>query len=66
MRAVQERGDGDFVGGVERGRRALPFRQGLHREPQRGEALEIGRLRTSSRPSAARSGAATPEAIRSG
>ena len=37
-RAVEEPGDGDLVGGDQRGRRARPVRPGLAGDPERREA----------------------------
>ena len=41
-RAVEEPGDGDLIGGDERGRRALPDATRLAGDPQRGEARLVG------------------------
>ena len=42
--SVEERRNRDFVGGVERGRRAAAGAQRLDREAKRGKTLEIGAL----------------------
>ena len=41
-RAVEEPGDGDLIGGDERGRRALPGQACLAGDPERGEARLVG------------------------
>ena len=54
--AVEKRGDGDLVGGVERGRRPCPSRQRLARNAQAPESARGRRLRRSAATSAMRSG----------
>ena len=62
---AEKRLDGDFIGGVERGRRAAAGAQRGDRQSERRKPGEIGGS-NESWPTVARSSAATPEAMRSG